>query len=157
MTATESTTRYLDALQTASEAALEGLKAAREERARFADRLYGEIETAQRRTLEVARRIVEQPTDFAGNWVALLDAQAQAQAQTLDLTRAWWEGFTGARAERRARFEKVWSANREAVNAGVAASREALAANPVAEMLRNNPVTEFFRSAAPAANGATAK
>ncbi len=148
MTATETTTRYIDALQTASEAALEGLRAAGEERARFAGRLYSEMETAQRRTLDVARRFVEHPADLAGNWVALIDAQAQAQAQALDLTRAWWENVTTGSAQRRARVEKVWNANREAMDAGVAASREAFAANPVTEMLCNNPVLEFFRTAA---------
>ncbi len=144
----ESTNRYVDALETAAGAVLDDLKAAREERARFADRLYTEMATAQRRNLGVMRRFADQPTDVAGNWVALIDAQVQAQAQAFELGRAWFEDLTSTGAQRRARLEKVWNANREAMAAGVAATQEALAANPVAEMLRANPVAEFFRATA---------
>ncbi len=112
MSTSQAAVRYVDALQELAEAVLAEIRAEGEEGARFSQRLLDEAQVAQQRALTLLRRLAEQPLDVAGNVAAWVEATAQAQAQAIDLTRAWFEGLLRAGEERRARLEKIAAATR---------------------------------------------
>jgi phage protein D len=112
MAAAQATVRYVDTLQELAEAVLAELRAEGEEGARLSQRLLDEAQVAQQRALTLLRRLAEQPMDVAGNAAAWMEAAAQAQAQALDFTRAWFEGLLRAGEERRVRLETIAAAIR---------------------------------------------
>jgi hypothetical protein len=112
MSTSQAAVRYVDALQELAEAVLAEIRAEGEEGARFSQRLLDEAQVAQQRALTLLRRLAEQPLDVAGNVAAWVEATAQAQAQAIDLTRAWFEGLLRGGEERRARLEKIAAATR---------------------------------------------
>jgi phosphate uptake regulator len=112
MSTSQAAVRYVDALQELVEAVLAEIRAEGEEGARFSQRLLDEAQVAQQRALTLLRRLAEQPMDVAGNVAAWVEATAQAQAQAIDLTRAWFEGLLRGGEERRARLAKIAAATR---------------------------------------------
>lgn len=112
MSTSNTAVQYVDALQELTEAVLAELRAEGEAGTRFSQRLIDEAQVAQQRALALLRRLAEQPTDVAGNIAAWVEAAAQAQAQTLDFARAWFEGLLRAGEERRARLEAIAAATR---------------------------------------------
>ncbi len=136
MPATDSATRYVDALSETYDVLLDAARAAGEARQRIAQRLFDEAEKAQQRTIALVRRVAENPVDFAGNGTALIEAAADAQAQALGLTRAWLEATPETGEQARTRLERFTRANQELVRAAVAASRDLYTLNPWLQAFR---------------------
>jgi hypothetical protein len=147
MPITDSATRYFDALAEAQTALMDAARSAGANQLTLSQRLIEELQLAQRRSLDLARRIAEQPTDIAGNVSALIEATGEAQTQALNLSRFWIEGTPDARTEARAQFERIAKANQEVVSAALAAARDLYVDNPWLRIYRS--VTE----AATTANG----
>lgn len=136
MPATESATRYVDALSETYDVLLDAARAAGEARQRIAQRLFDEAEKAQQRTINLVRRVAENPADFAGNGTAVIEAAADAQAQALGLTRAWIEVTPQTGEQARARVERFARANQELMRAAVAASRDMYTFSPWLQAFR---------------------
>jgi hypothetical protein len=138
MSITDSATRYFDALAEAQTALLDAARAAGSNQLSIQQRLMTEVQTAQRRNLELARRVAEQPTDIAGNVSAFIEATGEAQNQTLNVARLLIEGAPEARTETRAQFERISKANQEVVRAAITAVRDLYTSNPWVQLYRTN-------------------
>lgn len=126
----DSATRYFDALAEAQTALLDAARTAGASQLTLQQRLVAELQTAQRRNLELVRRVAEQPADIAGNISAFIEATGEAQSQALNVARLLIEGTPEARTEARAQFERISKANQEVVSAAIAAVRDLYTANP---------------------------
>lgn len=136
MSIADSATRYFDALAEAQTALLDAARAAGSNQLSVQQRLMTELQTAQRRNLELARRVAEQPTDIAGNVSAFIEATGEAQNQTLNVARLLIEGAPEARSEARAQFERISKANQEVVRAAITAVRDLYTSNPWVQLYR---------------------
>ena len=124
MPTTEATTRYFDALATVTDVTAEAIRTTGATFVRASDRLLDETQQAQRRTLDLTRRLVENPADIAGNVTALIEANAEAQAQVFGLTREWLDATSDRRADAERITERIATANRELIQASLAAGRD---------------------------------
>ena len=130
MPTTEATTRYFDALAAINEVTADAIRTTGATFLRASQRLLEETQQAQRRNLDLTRRLVENPADLAGNVTAVLEANAEAQAQAFGLTREWLDAVPERSAEAQSITERIATANRELVQAGFAASRDLYTATP---------------------------
>jgi hypothetical protein len=138
----DSAAHYFDALAEAQTAMLDAARTAGASQLTLQQRLMTEVQTAQRRSLELARRVAEQPTDIAGNVSAFIEATGEAQSQTLNVARLLIEGAPEARADIRTQFERISKANQEVITAAVAAVRDLYTANPWLQVYRNATTAE---------------
>ena len=121
---TTATTRYFDALAAANDVTADALRATGATFVQTSQRLLDETQQAQRRTLELTRRLVENPADVAGNVAAVIEANAEAQARAFGLTREWFDAAPERRAEAERITERIATANRELIQASLAAGRD---------------------------------
>jgi len=122
-TATSTADRIFDALNESYEALLEAIKAGNERGYRVSKNLIEETERGQREVLELGRKFAGDPADLAGFSTAVMEATTKAQSRALDLTRQWFEEFSGAGTEAREAIQRVARANREAGQAAVEVAR----------------------------------
>jgi hypothetical protein len=127
---TDSTARYFDALAEAQTALIDAARNAGAGQIAFSERLLDEAQTAQKRSLELVRRVAEQPADIAGNLTAVIEATGDAQSQAFGLTRLFMEGVPDARAQARTQLERIAKANQEVMRTAIAAVRDLYAENP---------------------------
>ena len=130
MPTTEATTRYFDALATVNDVTAEAIRTTGATFVRASARLLDETQQAQRRTLELTRRLVENPADITGNVAAVIEANAEAQAQAFGLTREWLDAAPERRAEAERITERVATANRELIQVALSAGRDLYTATP---------------------------
>jgi hypothetical protein len=144
MALTESTNRYFEALAEAQNAMFDAARSAGANQLSLQQRLVEEFQTAQQRSFDLSRRVVEQAADVPGNVAAFVEAMGDAQSQALGVARLLVEGTPEAQSEARSQFERISKANRELFEAAFAAGREYFAASP------------WFQAFRPAAEAAAA-
>jgi hypothetical protein len=130
MSTASAAARYFDALAAAQDAVIDAVRVAGAANARRAQLLLDETQSAQRRALDLGRRLTENPSDFAGNLAAVIEATAEAQSRALSFSRAWFEGAPETQDQARELFERLTRANQELAGAGMAVVREFYTAAP---------------------------
>jgi hypothetical protein len=116
--------RYFDALTESYDAIIDAIKAGNERGYRISNNLLAEAQRGQRESVELGKKLAEDPTDVAGFYRALMESSTKAQGRTLELARQMFDELSESRTEGREVFEKVIKAQRSAGEAAIEATRD---------------------------------
>ena len=157
MTRSTAADKYFEALTESYDAIIEAVKAGNERGFRVSNNLLAEAQKGQRESVELGKKLAEDPTDIGGFYRAMMESATQAQGRALELARQMFDELSESRNEGRDVIEKVVKAQRAAGEAAVEAVRDV--ASTTAERVRTG-VTRVTSggatpAAAPATNGAT--
>lgn len=153
--------RVFGALNGGSSAVLEAVKTANERTFRFSKALLEEAEFGRKTTLELTKKLIENPTDLLGNSNAAFDKLAEAQARGIDLAKKTVAELAIAGGQSRDTATEVAKASRDAATGVAVAARDVYgrtsdAARAAVEAGFSSPVAEKVKSAARRATADTA-
>jgi len=118
--------KFFDALNDSYDALLGAVEAGRERGYRVSKEFVAEARKAQRETVDLAKKLVEAPSDVAGFYGAVVEATSKAQSRTLELAREWLGELGESGKEARDAIQKVMKANQAAARAAADAARSGL-------------------------------
>ncbi|MGR8921431.1 MAG: hypothetical protein ACU85V_17580 [Gammaproteobacteria bacterium] len=107
----ETATAFIDRLSTGHEKYAERVEAARARSARVADTVIEAMMAAQRDAIALTKTMAAEPTAYAKNAEAYMDALSTAQERTLDVAKTIYREQADATAEFRSAFEGMFKAN----------------------------------------------
>ncbi len=103
----ETTTAYLERLESGHARFVEALGSARERSARVADKLIENLLASQRDALTLGRTVAAQPTEYGKNIEAFLHSLTTAQERTLEFAKTVYRTNNEIAAEARAAAAKA--------------------------------------------------
>ena len=119
--------KFFDALNNSYDALLGAIESGSERGYRVSKDFVAEARKAQREAVDLAKKLVEAPTDVAGFYGAIVEATSKAQSRTLELAREWLGELGDSGKEARDAIQKVMKANQAAARAAVDAASSGLA------------------------------
>jgi len=119
--------KFFDALNNSYDALLGAIESGSERGYRVSKDFLEEARKAQREAVDLAKKLVEAPTDVAGFYGAIVEATSKAQNRTLELAREWLGELGDTGKEARDAIQKVMKANQAAARAAVDAASSGLA------------------------------
>jgi len=122
----EAEKKFFDALNNSYDALLGAIEAGSERGYRVSKDFLEEARKAQREAVDLAKKLVEAPTDVAGFYGAVVEATSKAQSRTLDLAREWLGELGDSGKGARDAMQKLMRANQAAARAAVDAARSGL-------------------------------
>ena len=123
----EAEEKFFDALNDSYDALLGAIEAGSERGYRVSKDFVEEARKAQREAVDLAKKLVEAPTDVAGFYGAVVEATSKAQSRTVELAREWLGELGESGKEARDAIQKVMKANQAAARAAADAARSGLA------------------------------
>lgn len=122
----ENVDKFFNSVNEVYDALLDAVKSANDRGYRVSRKFIDEVEHGQREVLDLTRRLAVAPRDVAGFYSSAVRSVTDAQSRALDLTRQLLDEVTDGGREARDTFRKVIEANREAGQAAITATREAV-------------------------------
>ncbi len=116
--------KYFDALTESYDAIIEAIKMGNERGYRISNNLLAEAQKGQRESVELGKKLADDPTDVAGAYRAMMESATKAQGRTLEFARQVFDELSQSRDESRQVWEKVFTAQRAAGEAAVEAVRD---------------------------------
>jgi len=145
--------RVFGAMNEGSSAVLEAVKTANERTYRFSKALLEEAEFGRQSTLELTKKVFQNPADLLGISNTAFDKLGEAQARAIDLARKSVAEVAIAAGQTRETTTEVAKAGREAATGVAEAARDVYgrtsdAARAAVEAGFNSPVAEKVKTAA---------
>ena len=123
---TDNIDKFFDAVNDVYDTLLDAVKTSNDRGYRVSRKLIDEVERGQRDVIDTARRFATAPGDVAGFYSTAVRSVTDAQGRALELTRQFLDEVTDSGREARDTIRKVVEANREAGQAAIGATREAV-------------------------------
>ena len=130
------TEQYFEALMASYDALTKAIEQANERGLNISRQLLNDVTTAQRKALELARQVAENPADMATTYSAVMESAVAAQSQALDFTQNAYKEAMAASSDAREALDSLLSASRTAAEAALALAREWQTSNPWADLFQ---------------------
>jgi len=124
--ATENVDKFFNAVNEVYDTLLDAVKSANDRGYRVSRKLIDEVERGQREAIDLTRRFATSPRDVAGFYSGAVRSVTDAQGRALELTRQFLDEVTDSGREARDTLRKVIEANRDAGQAAISATRDAV-------------------------------
>jgi hypothetical protein len=126
MAGNDATSKFFEALNESSDAFIDAVRAANNRTHRVSTALIESAQEGQREAVELAKKWLAAPFDFAGFYSAVIESATRAQGRALEVTRQWFGELADAQKETREIMQRVVKANRSANEAGADVARGVL-------------------------------
>ena len=123
MAGSDATGKFFEALNDSSDALIDAVRAANDRGHRVSTAIIESAQEGQREAIELAKKWIAAPFDFAGFYSTLIEGATRAQGRTLEVTRQWFGELADAQKETREILQRVAQANRSANEATVDVAR----------------------------------
>lgn len=122
----ENLDRFFNAVNDSYDALLDALRSANDRGYRVSRKLIDEAERGQREAIELTRRLATSPRDVTGFYSSAVRSLTESQGRVLDLTRQIVDEMGDSQREGRDVLRRVIESNREAGQAAIEVTREAV-------------------------------
>ena len=106
--------KFFEALNESSDALIDAVRAANDRGHRVSTAIIESAQEGQREAVELAKKWLSAPFDFAGLYSTLVESATRSQGRALDVTRQWFGEMADAQKETREILQRVVQANRAA-------------------------------------------
>ncbi|MEO8456605.1 MAG: hypothetical protein ABI559_02220 [Chloroflexota bacterium] len=122
----ESVDKFFDAVNEVYDTLLDAVKSSNDRGYRVSRKLIDEVERGQREAIDLTRKFASSPRDISGFYSGAVRSVTDAQGRALELTRQFLDEVTDSGREARDTLKKVIEANRDAGQAAISATRDAV-------------------------------
>ncbi len=109
----DAVSNYLEALTEGHAKLTAALKEARTRGVRVNDELLDSVLAGQRHAIDLGKRLTLNPTDFAANIKAVLEAATAAQGRALEIAKLMYREQSDVNSELRKMFAQAFDASRD--------------------------------------------
>ena len=157
MANTAQTEQFFDAVLGQYDTALKAIEKAQQRGLKLSQDLLTATAKRQRETIELARKVAAEPTNYAGAYSAIMEASVAAQSQALELSQTAYQEALDASAEVREVLEALVDASRGLAEAGFGLMNQWSGGSPLADLLQQglSAFTGATQAGTPRAGGAS--